>query len=132
MEVQSGNDRMTAPSTAAWPRPAHEDPAVCVPARVLPEVGSGVQLDWNACQFRVGTLWARTGKRSRETRSEQARGCAFRTRSHAFPTRRLRRKAPTAVPARALVTALRVVGTGVDPVTSRFSGRIRPHFGTIS
>jgi len=25
-----------------------------------------------------------------------------------------------------------VVGTGVDPVTGRFSGRISPHFGTIS
>ena len=42
MEVQSGNDRMSAPSTAAWPRPAHDYPAVCVPARVLQVVGTGV------------------------------------------------------------------------------------------
>ena len=66
MEVQSGNDRMSAPSMAAWQRPAHEDPAVCVPARVLQVVGTGVQLDWNVCQFRVGTLWARTGKAPRK------------------------------------------------------------------
>ena len=52
MEVQSGNDRMSAPSTAAWPRPAHEDPAVWVLAGFLRAIGTGVQLDWNPCQFR--------------------------------------------------------------------------------
>ena len=58
--------------------------------------------NWNQFQFRVGTLWAR--KEERQIVREDL--CL-------------------------LTCVVSVVGTGVDPVTSRLSDRIRQHSGTI-
>ena len=86
MEVQSGNDRMSAPSTAAWPRPAHEDPAVWVPARVPPGARDRrpARLERVPISGMV-TLWARTGKRSKETRFRTGARVRFPSTTSRFP-----------------------------------------------